>query len=187
MLRYLLTLLLFVSPAGVFGADIFGRADEAGIVLSTDSQDGRLPLIIGGNAAPAKLNMLIEQVARRNQLDAALLHAVIKVESNYNSHAVSHKGALGLMQIMPATARRYGVKDALDAAENIRAGAKYLSDLLLKFGNNLPLALAAYNAGEDAVRRYGGEIPPYHETIKYVPMVLEQYRQYRSIKSDRTM
>jgi soluble lytic murein transglycosylase-like protein len=112
-------------------------------------------------------------------LDEALLHAVIAAESDYNSRIVSSKGAVGLMQLMPATARRYKVKDSFDPAQNIHAGAQYLSSLLAQFGNDIPLALAAYNAGENNVRKYRGRIPPFPETMAYVPKVMGLYQRYR--------
>jgi soluble lytic murein transglycosylase-like protein len=113
------------------------------------------------------------------QLDEALLHAVIAAESGYNSHIVSRKGAVGLMQLMPDTAKRYKVKNSFDPAQNIHAGAQYLSSLLAQFDNNTQLALAAYNAGENNVPKYGGRIPPFPETIAYVPKVMDLYQKYR--------
>lgn len=121
----------------------------------------------------------VKRAASFYQLDEALLHAVIAVESGYNSHIVSKKGAVGLMQLMPDTARRYKVKNSFDPAQNIHAGAQYLSSLLTQFDNNIPLALAAYNAGENNVRKYGGRIPPFPETIAYVPKVMGLYQRYR--------
>ena len=119
---------------------------------------------------------LVEEAARLHQLDSALLDAVISAESGYNPQAMSRKGAAGLMQLMPETARRYGVANRLDPVENVRAGAHYLKDLLHMFNNDLRLALAAYNAGEKAVISYGNRIPPYRETASYVPKVLAYYR-----------
>lgn len=121
---------------------------------------------------------LIESIARRYQLPAALLHAVIQVESAYNPKAVSPKGAVGLMQLMPATAQRYGVTDRTDPAMNIEGGAHYLHDLLDLFNHQVSLALAAYNAGENAVKRYGNTIPPYRETQNYVKKVNRLYYNY---------
>ncbi|EEG07758.1 lytic transglycosylase domain-containing protein [Pseudogulbenkiania ferrooxidans] len=120
----------------------------------------------------ARVAGLIDDTARALNMDAALLHAVIAVESGYNPSAVSPKGAIGLMQLMPATARRYGVADPYDPAQNIRGGAQYLRDLMSRFDNDLKLTLAAYNAGEQAVARYGNTIPPYKETLNYVPRVM---------------
>jgi soluble lytic murein transglycosylase-like protein len=110
-------------------------------------------------------------------VDAALLHAVISVESGYDQRAISRKGASGLMQLMPATAARYGIRDILDPQDNIRAGAHYLRDLLSMFDNDVELALAAYNAGEQAVIRHGRRLPPYAETRRYVPMVIAHYQR----------
>ena len=121
----------------------------------------------------------VSKAAREHNLDQALLQAIISVESGYNPQAVSRKGAVGLMQVMPETAQRYGVINLYDPAENIHAGAGYLRDLMRKFNNDLSLTLAAYNAGEDAVIRYGNRIPPYRETRLYVPRVMALYQQYR--------
>jgi soluble lytic murein transglycosylase-like protein len=112
---------------------------------------------------------LIEQAAATHGVDARLVQAVIQVESNYERRARSRKGAMGLMQLMPATARQYGVKNPYDPASNIEAGVKHLKSLLERFP--LSLALAAYNAGEEAVRRFSG-VPPYPETRSYVAKIL---------------
>jgi soluble lytic murein transglycosylase-like protein len=100
---------------------------------------------------------------------------VVQAESAYNSKAVSTAGAMGLMQLMPATAERYGVADVWDPRQNLNGGARYLRDLLDMFKNNLKLALAAYNAGESAVMKYGNRIPPYPETQNYVRKVIDFY------------
>ncbi len=113
---------------------------------------------------------LIDRAARTYIVDAALIHAVIQAESNYERFAISEKGAMGLMQLMPATAAQYGVKNVFDAAQNIEGGTKYLKDLMNLFKNETKRVLAAYNAGQEAVRRYGG-IPPYQETIDYIARV----------------
>ena len=123
----------------------------------------------------------IVAAARTYQLEPALLHAVISAESGYNPLARSAKGARGLMQLMPATARRYGVENPLDPEQNIHGGAAYLHDLLALFGNDVQLALAAYNAGEATVMEYGNRIPPYRETVQYVPKVLNYYRKYKPL------
>jgi len=125
---------------------------------------------------------MIETVALRNDLHPALLHAMIKVESGYNPNATSPKGAVGLMQLMPATAKRYGVADRTDPAKSIEGGAHYLRDLLDLFNEDISLALAAYNAGEQTVKRYGNAVPPFRETKKYVAQVTALYRQYLRIR-----
>ena len=117
-------------------------------------------------------------MAARYRLDRHLVHAVIRAESAYNPEAVSRAGAVGLMQLMPATAERFGVKNRRDPADNLRGGMLYLRHLMLLF-DDIPLALAAYNAGEGAVSRYGNKIPPYKETQTYVRRVLSFYRQNR--------
>ena len=122
---------------------------------------------------------VVAQVAGRYGIDAALLHAVISVESGYNAKAVSKRGAAGLMQLMPDTARRFGVADVFDPADNVRAGAQYLTELMKLFDNDIPLVLAAYNAGEAAVIKYGRHIPPYRETAAYVPKVVGFYEKLR--------
>jgi len=122
----------------------------------------------------------IDRAARAASLDPALVHAVIHVESRHNPAARSPKGALGLMQVLPATAARYGVADPTrSVAVNLSVGTRYLRDLLKLFDDRVDLALAAYNAGEKAVLRYGERIPPYPETQTYVPAVLEKYREWR--------
>ena len=117
---------------------------------------------------------LIERQARAKGVDPGLVHAVIRAESAYRPDAVSPKGAVGLMQLMPATARRFGVADREHPESNVSAGTAYLRLLLDRF-NSVPLALAAYNAGEGAVMRHGNQIPPYAETRGYVARVLRDY------------
>jgi soluble lytic murein transglycosylase-like protein len=126
-----------------------------------------------------ELAPLVLAAADVHGLPEALLQAVIEVESNYNAGAVSPKGALGLMQLMPQTARQLGVVDPRDPAANIDGGARYLKELLARFGNDLPLALAAYNAGPGAVAR-SGAIPHYAETQRYVPRVIGRYHSLQS-------
>lgn len=126
----------------------------------------------------SRFNALIEATARRWQLNPALLHAVVRAESGYNPDAVSRAGASGLMQLMPGTAKRYGVTNLFDPGENLDAGAQYLSDLLALFDNDLNLALAGYNAGENNVIRYNRTIPPFPETRTYVQRVLQYYREF---------
>lgn len=177
-------------------ASIYAYVDDEGIEHLTDvPHDRRYRLVVpergdpgpppaaGGRAFGAlpmgqrPYHDLVLQAGSATGIDAALLHAVIAVESGYNQGAVSAKGASGLMQLLPATARRYGIRKLFDPAENIRGGARYLKDLLALFDNDLELALAAYNAGENAVLRAGRRLPPYAETRRYVPLVLAHYNR----------
>ena len=124
-----------------------------------------------------KFSDLINQAAYRHRVDPKLVHAVIQTESAYNAGAVSSAGAVGLMQLMPDTARRYGVSDRRDPDQNVDGGTHYLRDLIQMFGPNLELAVAAYNAGENAVIKYNYSIPPYPETQNYVKQVLAAYNR----------
>lgn len=121
----------------------------------------------------------IDYMAKRYNLPKSLIHAVITAESAYDAEAVSRAGAVGLMQLMPGTAKRYGVNNRHNPYENINGGTKYLRDLLLMFDNNLRLALAAYNAGEGAVKKYDNTVPPYKETQNYVKKVIAFYNKYK--------
>lgn len=119
----------------------------------------------------------IAAVSRRFQVPEALIHAVIAIESAYDPNAVSRAGAVGLMQLMPATAKRYGVANRRDPTANLTGGTRYLRDLLQRFDKNIELALAGYNAGENAVEKFGNRIPPFTETQNYVRKVLKLYSQ----------
>jgi soluble lytic murein transglycosylase-like protein len=145
-------------------------------VVRADARTGRLVRVmrVARNAEPASITPapvrgLIEQTAKTYSVNPALVDSVIQVESNYNPYAISPKGAQGLMQLMPATARRFGVKNSFDPQENIEGGVRYLKFLQDTFKDDR-LAIAAYNAGEAAVTKYAG-VPPYAETIKYVANV----------------
>ena len=171
-------------------ANIYLFVDADGRVHMADRQiDARYQLAVSdttGSGAPAsvpgvvldksKHNPLIAQSALAAGLPHALVAAVISVESGFNEKAVSPKGANGLMQLMPGTAKRYGVADVFDPAQNIKGGTAYLKDLMALFNNDVSLVLAAYNAGEEAVAKYGRKIPPYPETRKYVQLVLARYQ-----------
>lgn len=175
---------------------IFGFVDDDGVEhLSNIPDDTRYRLVLADRFEPARAALRaprgvlalpygqrpfhdsVMRASSESGVDARLLHAVITVESGYNQGAVSPKGATGLMQLLPGTAKRYGTVNLLDPGENIRAGARYLRDLLALFDNNLELALAAYNAGENAVIRHGRRLPPYAETRRYVPLVVAHYRR----------
>lgn len=201
-----LALPALLALTAVARADIYGFVDENGTTHFSNIQlDSRYKLYkrdplsrpqvsYGAGAEPTttreapgsalrsgqRYASLIRDVAREEKVDPALLHAVVTVESGYNARAVSPKGAVGLMQLMPETARRYAVRDIWDPVQNLRGGARYLRDLLMMFNDNLSLALAAYNAGEKAVIRAGLRVPPFAETRSYVPRVLEHYTRYRS-------
>jgi soluble lytic murein transglycosylase-like protein len=127
-------------------------------------------------AKATQYDSIIEKAALAASVEANLLRAVIVVESGFNPRARSRRGAVGLMQLMPATATRFGVSNPYDPRENVHAGARYLKFLIDRFGQDVRLALAAYNAGEEAVDRNGGRIPPFTETMAYVPRVLKIYR-----------
>lgn len=124
----------------------------------------------------SRYNDIIIEAARHHDVDAALVSAVIKAESDYNPKIVSHKGARGLMQLMPATAKRFGVADSFDAKQNIYGGTKYLRWLLKKFEGNADLAVAAYNAGEGNVMKYDG-VPPFRETVTYIGRIAKHIRR----------
>ena len=123
----------------------------------------------------------IAEVASLYQVPEALLHAVITIESAYDPNAISRAGAVGLMQLMPATAKRYGVANRRNPSANLAGGTRYLKDLLLRFDSNIELALAGYNAGENAVEKFGNQIPPFEETRNYVRKVLQLYSQHPTL------
>ncbi|MCS7183668.1 MAG: lytic transglycosylase domain-containing protein [Thermoanaerobaculum sp.] len=170
---------LLVAATGVWPA-------AAGGVFLVRNPDGTLRMVNvpspsmafrmpAGGAQRSLLWPLVEEVARAHGLDPHLVDLVIRLESGYNPRAVSPKGAMGVMQLMPQTAALYGVANVFDAEENLRGGVRYLRDLLERFGFDLSKALAAYNAGPKAVEKHGG-IPPYAETQKYVSSILSAYR-----------
>ena len=187
--------------AGIAQADVYRYVDADGAVLFTNvPPDSRYKVYLKekrtkpdpvaqtlaseiryyDEGARSRYSRHIYAAARLTNLEPALIHAVISAESGYNPLALSHKGAAGLMQLMPATAKRYGVKNRLDPVQSIHGGARYLRDLVRMFNNDLQLAVAAYNAGENAVVRHGNRIPPYSETMTYVPRVMSYYNKYRT-------
>ena len=179
-------LLLLVTGAA---ADIYKYVDADGVVhFTNDPPTKKFKLYRRENVAsharqgsrpiPSSYSDIISRNCEKYSLEEGLVHAVIKAESNYNSTAVSKKGALGMMQLMPGTARLLKVDDPLDAAENIGGGSRYLRQMLDEFNGNLDFAIAAYNAGPNAVKRHGG-IPPYEETRTYVKKVKQYLSNYR--------
>lgn len=125
-----------------------------------------------------KFAAYINQMAKKHHLEPAFVHAIVSAESAYNPNATSRSGAMGMMQLMPMTAKRFKVKNAYDPYQNVAAGAQYLRILLNEFGS-LELAAAGYNAGEGSVRKYNRSVPPYKETMAYVPKVMAFYRKYK--------
>jgi soluble lytic murein transglycosylase-like protein len=197
----LIASLLVAGGAGAHTA-IYSFVDADGVRHYTDiPDDNRYRLLVlsphdltesGEHYNPnllaraAQYDSIIEGAAAKTALEANLLRAVIVVESGFNSRAVSRRGAVGLMQVLPATGSRFGVANLYDPRENVEAGASYLKFLMEKFGHNVQLVLAAYNAGEDAVARNGGRIPPFAETMAYVPKVLKVYRMLANPPPSRT-
>jgi soluble lytic murein transglycosylase-like protein len=183
-----------VCAAGICSASppIYKWVDAEGVVHFTDKPDSRRyqlfdltprGLTRSGDrydprllARATQYDALVDAEARAAAVEPNLLRAVIVVESGFNSRAVSTRGAVGLMQLMPATARQFGVSDRYDPQQNVRGGARYLGFLINRFRQNVRLALAAFNAGEDAVDRYAGQIPPFAETLEYVPKVMRIYQ-----------
>jgi len=173
-------------------ADVYKFVDRQGIIHLSDrplgpgyvaivrTWKGWVPRDRGRSPSSnrARFARFIDTTCRRYRIDRALVHAVITAESAYNPTAVSRAGAVGLMQLMPGTAARYGVRNRRDPQQNIQGGVRYLRDLIEQF-DELPLAIAAYNAGENAVIRHGNRIPPYRETQAYVRKVLNYYHSYR--------
>ena len=160
---------------GVTASVFEGAGAPAVSVVRADPRTGRLVRTVIRSRPPAQpaegIADGVDRIARQNQLSPRLVHSVIQAESNYDPNAVSPKGAQGLMQLIPSTARRFGVSDVFDPADNIQGGARYLKYLLGLYKGDEALALAAYNAGEGAVSRYGG-VPPFPETQDYVAKVL---------------
>ncbi|HKT81874.1 MAG TPA: lytic transglycosylase domain-containing protein [Vicinamibacterales bacterium] len=162
-----------VTPAAVitaFAPDEVAYPEPKAAIVTPVPGDEESPLQL--RPEQLRYSQIIDRVAAEQGVDVRLVHAVIEVESNYQERARSPKGAKGLMQLMPQTARQYSVKDPYDPVANIEAGIKHLKSLLVRYTQNIPLALAAYNAGEAAVERFKG-VPPYPETRNYVARILK--------------
>jgi len=187
-------ILSFLLWPVVSGADIYRYVDGDGVIHYSNTQpDNKFTLYLreGPKAAPRApasslptenwMTGYVDRVSRANDLPPALVHAIIKAESNGQRKAVSPKGAKGVMQLMPFTSKRMRVIDPFDPIENIEGGIRYIKELLVSFEGNLINTVAAYNAGPAAVRKYGG-IPPYQETRLYVRRVMDLYRQYSAVE-----
>jgi soluble lytic murein transglycosylase-like protein len=198
-----MTLLLFLSPA--VHADIYKYTDENGVICFTDAPFGKktekvlkertsdlrtesrsLPrtspkrLPASASAGPVDYTAYVHEAASKYEIEPELIRAVIKAESNGDHRAVSRKGAMGLMQLMPQTANDMNVSNPFNPEENIEGGTRYLRYLLEKFNGDITLALAAYNAGPQTVEKYGN-VPPISETIQYVKKVFAFYRGRRNV------
>jgi soluble lytic murein transglycosylase len=187
-------IMLFLLGISPVKADIYRYVDANGAVHFTNApqytnrpnkknwsfyrKETRSAATVANVSMPHAFSDIIRQHAASYRLEEALVRAVIKAESNYNPYSISKKGAQGLMQLIPSTARLMQVSDPFDPAQNIRGGSNYLRLMLDQFNGNLDLALAAYNAGPNAVQRHGG-IPPYEETRNYVQRVRRYLEQYR--------
>jgi len=174
-----------------------GKSNTVMLVVRSDSQTGRLVRSVATGAkarsaspqielpvpaeVPAAFAKLVDEIAARHAVDRDLVHSMIAVESNYNPLAVSEKGALGLMQLVPSTARRFGVADAFNPEQNVEGGVRYLKYLLDLYDGDRRWALAAYNAGEGTVERYGG-VPPYAETRSYINRVDKRLGEKKEAK-----
>ncbi|MFO7569177.1 MAG: lytic transglycosylase domain-containing protein [Smithellaceae bacterium] len=186
-LFFLAAVVFFSTPFDAH-ADIYKYIDEEGVIHLTNTPsnpNAKYVMIIKEKRVhfPRGINVdkydkIIHRVAKKFNLDAALIKAVIKAESNFNHQAVSHKGAQGLMQLMPKTASALKVEDAFHPDDNIEGGARYLRYLLNNYNGDLTLALAAYNAGETAVAKYNNNVPPFRETQNYVRRVLAFYQDF---------
>ena len=166
----------FTSSDGIC---IFSNTDEIYRSVNTSSPQPAVypvPTVGKKNQGPQKIMDMIDRISNNHGLDPILIKIVAKVESNYNPQALSNKGAQGIMQLMPSTARRFGVANAFDPSQNIEGGVKYLKFLNKMFRENLSFVLAAYNAGENAVKKYRG-IPPFLETQNYVQKIIRLYNQ----------
>ncbi|RZT41554.1 lytic transglycosylase domain-containing protein [Cupriavidus agavae] len=184
---------LFMKDGGQFDSANLGHRGAVSLEGKSSPERERLFRVMLNHPNLRRVDPIIERVAAAHDVDPALVRAVMAVESGFNAGAVSPKGAIGLMQVIPDTGARFGVaadrersieQKLADPKLNISAGVRYLRFLTQLFPGNLELALAAYNAGEGAVQRYNNQIPPYPETRQYVSTVLEFYRLYQPAASD---
>jgi len=178
----MLSIGLWIASAPA-SADVYYYKDSQGVLTFTNVPNhGGYRRMIRDNTEPSTVNGSYEELilaaSGRHNVNADLIRAVIKAESDFRSNARSHKGAMGLMQLMPETARLHNVADAYDPGENVEGGVRHLKMLLERYQGDLQLSLAAYNAGAGAVEKHGG-IPPFAETQEYVRRVLRFYDSYR--------
>ncbi|MFQ6082309.1 MAG: transglycosylase SLT domain-containing protein [Candidatus Aminicenantia bacterium] len=178
-LLLLFSVLCFLSSLPLT-AEIYTYLDENGRLVVTNRPSTR-PKIVKRVSSPMDYDEIIKRMGVKYRIDLSLIHSIISAESNYNPRAVSPKGAIGLMQLMPETAKRYGVNNPYDPVQNIEGGIKYLKDLIKLYNGKTSLILAAYNAGQEAVKKYNG-IPPYQETKDYIRKVMKSYNK-RYIKT----
>ncbi|MDB5935172.1 MAG: hypothetical protein JWQ01_2516 [Massilia sp.] len=188
-------LLALAAAGGNARADIYAyiRPDASVVLTNIAATDTPAAWVIRAPDAPEppatpaapqardRYQEEVEAAAREYAVDIDLIHAVIATESNYVSNAVSAKGAVGLMQLMPPTAKKYGIANSFDALQNIRGGVQHLRHLLTAFNGKIDLVAAAYNAGETAVLKYGRKVPPFPETIHYVRAVQGIYRDRKQM------
>jgi len=182
------TVYLMPSVDGVPGFSNYPIGDNPSIFLRDPVIPKTMARMDVSKARQQKKELLIpliRQTAEGHALDPALLAALVDVESSFNPAAVSPNGAMGLMQLIPKTALLYGLADPYDPARNLDAGTRYLKDLLALHDGNVALAIAAYNAGQGSVSRYKRRIPPYDETLLYVPRVLSKFKEYQAIFVER--
>ncbi len=192
MMRYAVFLILLALLPVPAYPDIYRYVDEDGVIHFTDVPMDEEAVVVQREAVQTgssssysrrEIRRIAEEAARRHSLDPQLVKAVIQVESGWDPFAVSRRGAMGLMQLMPATVKEMGVRNPYDPEENINAGVRYLKALIDRFGD-IELALAAYNAGPKVVERYGA-VPPYRETVHYVRDILHRYNGGGAVKKER--
>jgi len=181
-LYFIIILLFLVNTPYFLYSKIIAYRNEKGILVLTNKPSKAKPKLIYKKNRYSHYNQIIEKGSKKYNVPSSLIHQIILVESNYNPNAVSPKGAIGLMQLMPETAKQYGVEDPFDPVQNIEGGVKYLKDLIKLYKGKTDLVLAAYNAGQEAVKKYGG-IPPFPETRRYIEKIKRAYNShYISIK-----